>query len=143
MKSLPPLWAAKKTDDPGYTAGMEPTDVGTTPRQTMSTTRRLKIFEGCKGLCILCGTKIKPGDAWTIEHIVPLGLGGPDNDGNCAPAHETCRRIKDKADVAAIAKAKRRKAKHYGAIKKTSRPIPGSKASGWRKPMNGPPERRK
>ena len=35
-------------------------------------------------------------------------------DANCAPAHEKCRRIKDKDDVARIAKAKRVKAIHLG-----------------------------
>jgi 5-methylcytosine-specific restriction protein A len=43
-----------------------------------------------------------------------LGLGGADEDRNCAPAHEACRRDKDKLDVAAIAKAKRNKQRHLG-----------------------------
>lgn len=55
---------------------------------------------------------------------------------------EPCRRQKDKVDVAAGAKAKRMKARHLGIRKATGRPLPGTKASGWRKPFNGPPERR-
>jgi hypothetical protein len=46
-------------------------------------------------------------------------------------------------DVTAIAKSKRPTRKLVAGIgKRSSRPIPGSKASGWRKPFNGPPERR-
>jgi hypothetical protein len=55
-----------------------------------------------------------------VEHLRALGLGGEDDDANCAPAHETCRRGKDKLDVSAIAKAKRVKAKHLGIAKAKS-----------------------
>lgn len=99
-------------------------DVPTTPRKPMSPLRRLKIFEDRKGVCCLCEQKIKAGDTWTIEHMRALGLGGEDDDSNCAPAHEACRRIKDKADVASIAKAKRIKAKHFGIRKRSSFPKP-------------------
>lgn len=103
------------------------TDVGTTPRGSMSQMRRLRIFEAGRGICILCEQRIRAGDTWTVEHIRALALGGEDADSNCGPAHEQCRRIKDKADVASIAKAKRMKARHFG-IKKPS---------AWRKPPPG------
>jgi 5-methylcytosine-specific restriction protein A len=119
------------------------TDVPTTPRKPMPEMRRLRIWERHGGVCVLCGLKIDGTKGkWTIEHLRALGLGGEDTDENCGPAHEDCRRAKDKIDVPAIAKAKRMKARHLGIKKTTSRPIPGSKASGWRKPFNGPPERR-
>ena len=95
-------------------------DVGTTKRKAMSPSRRLRIFEAHKGLCCHCGGKIDGvREKWIVEHLRALGLGGEDEDGNCAPAHEDCRRIKDKDDVSRIAKAKRVKAKHMG-IKKPS-----------------------
>lgn len=91
------------------------TDVGTTKRKSMSPTRRLRIFEDAKGTCCLCQMKIDgTKEPWTVEHIIALGLGGKDDDANCAPAHEVCRRDKDKVDVAAISKAKRVKRKHIG-----------------------------
>lgn len=87
-----------------------------TKRGPMSPQRRLKIFEAHKGQCVLCGGKIDgTKDQWIIEHIRALGLDGEDKDENCGPAHETCRRIKDKDDVARISKAKRVKALHVGA----------------------------
>ena len=116
-------------------------DVGTTPRLAMSPTRRLRIFEAGRGVCILCEQRIKAGDSWTVEHIRALALGGEDIDSNCGPAHEACRRLKDKTDVASIAKAKRMKAKHYG-IRRSSNPIMGSKGTPWKRKMNGQTERR-
>ncbi|MDW9726349.1 HNH endonuclease [Sinorhizobium meliloti] len=97
------------------------TDVGTTKRGTMSPMRRLRIFEAHAGLCCLCGGRIDGvREKWTVEHLRALGLGGADDDANCGPAHEDCRRQKDKADVKAIAKAKRVKAKHLGIDKPKS-----------------------
>jgi 5-methylcytosine-specific restriction endonuclease McrA len=84
-----------------------------TPRKAMSAKRRQAIFtEHCTGHnvapCCLCGRPIhRHDDQWTIEHIRALGLLGRDINTNCAPAHEACRREKDKADLARIAKAKR------------------------------------
>lgn len=91
------------------------TDLSTTPRKAMSPMRRLRIWEAHGGICILCKERIDGvREAWTVEHIRALGLGGEDTDANCGPAHESCRRAKDKADVASIAKAKRMKARHLG-----------------------------
>lgn len=97
------------------------TDVGTTKRRSMSPARRLRIWEAHGGVCCLCKTQIDGvRETWTVEHLRALGLGGEDDDKNCAPAHETCRRQKDKVDVKSIAKAKRVKAKHLGISKAPS-----------------------
>lgn len=118
------------------------TDVATTPRKPMSTMRRLRIYESTGGHCVLCGQMIYGyREKWIVEHKIALGLGGEDTDENCGPAHEICRREKDKDDVKAIAKAKRVKAKHIGA-RRASRPMPGAKASGWRHRIDGTWERR-
>lgn len=89
------------------------TDVGTTKRKAMTPARRLRIFEAHGGKCCLCDNRIDGvREPWIIEHLVALGLGAKDEDDNCAPAHETCRRDKDKLDLKAIAKAKRVKQRH-------------------------------
>lgn len=99
------------------------TDVGTTPRGPMGQMRRLRIWEAHKGVCILCGAKIDGvREKWIVEHVRALVLGGADDDSNCAPAHEDCRRVKDKADVKSAAKAKRMKAKHLGIKGRSSWP---------------------
>lgn len=119
------------------------TDVPTTPRRAMGRMRRLRIFEAGKGVCILCGLKIDGvREAWTVEHKIALGLGGEDTDENCGPAHERCRRTKDKQDVADISRAKRRKARHLGIKKPSGRPLMGTKASGWKIKMDRTVERR-
>ena len=92
--------------------------------------RRLRIWERHKGICILCDRKIDGvREDWIVEHKIPLGLGGEDCDDNCGPAHETCRRVKDKGDVAKIAKAKRAKARHIGIKKPSTFP---KMPEGWR-----------
>lgn len=87
----------------------------TTPRKSMSKQRQLRIFEARKGICFTCREPIDGvRQKWFIEHERALGLGGEDTDANCWPAHYECKPEKDKADIAAIAEAKRRKAKHIG-----------------------------
>lgn len=99
------------------------TDVGTTKRRSMTPTRRLRIFEAHKGICVTCKLPIKAGDKWFIEHIRALELGGEDTDENCGPAHTiTCKAVKDAEDHSRAAKAKRAKQKHLG-IKAPKQPI--------------------
>lgn len=120
------------------------TDLATTPRRKLSTRDRLAVFERAGGICVLCSRKIAAGERWIAEHIRALGLGGEDAPDNMAPAHEACARAKTNGrdgDLARIAKAKRVKAKHIGAHR-SARPMPGSRASGWRKRMDGRVERR-
>ena len=113
----------------------------TTPdrRKPLSPMQRLKMFEAHGGVCVICKTKII-GKTWTDEHIRPLGLLGSNDMDNRGPAHTDCAIEKTKGDVSAIAKAKRVKAKHIGAGKRST--MPGSKGSGWRKRMDGTVERR-
>lgn len=92
------------------------------------------------GQCECCTRKLFPGDIH-YDHINPDGLTGEPTLENCQVLCRSCHAPKTKADVANIARAKRREAKHL-AIRSTSRPMPGSKASGWRKRMSGQVERR-
>ena len=110
-------------------------------RKRFSVADKVAIFIRHKECCHICGGSVV-GKAWEVEHIIPLALGGADDESNWAPAHKACHAPKTVQDVADIARAKRRKARHLGIKKPTSRPLMGTKASGWRKPFNGPPERR-
>lgn len=84
-----------------------------TPRKCMPQKRRQHIFTENSTAhniapCCICGDPIhRHDDQWIVEHIRALGLLGRDVNTNCAPAHEVCRRQKDKTDMAMIAKAKR------------------------------------
>lgn len=111
-------------------------------RKRLSTRDRKFVFDLAKGVCHLCNGEIKTGDAWEVSHAVPLEMGGADEIQNMFPAHQKChRRHTSEVDIPTIAKAKRREARHIGAHR-SRRPMPGSKASGLRKRMNGQVERR-
>lgn len=113
-------------------------------RKSISRTHRLRLFALHHGQCHLCHGRIDATrEAWEVSHDIPLELGGADDDVNRKPAHAKCHRVQTSTiDIPRIAKAKRREARHLGAKAKSSRPVPGSKASGIRKRMDGTVERR-
>lgn len=100
-------------------------------------TRKARIFDAARGVCHICGRKIKVGEAWDAEHVVAYALTHDDSDENIRPAHTACHKLKTKDDVRVISKAKRVRAKHMGATVKPRSLIPGSRGSGLRKRMDG------
>jgi 5-methylcytosine-specific restriction protein A len=95
-----------------------------TTRRRISTTERLAIFMGAHGVCHLCARPIDPvREKWEIEHRLPLELGGEETKGspNLQPAHASCHKTKSSVDAWALAKARRREARHLGAMKPRSR----------------------
>ena len=115
---------------------IETQDVGTTPRAKLTPRKKLAIWERHKGICVLCNVKIDGvRERWVAEHIIPLSLGGADDESNMAPVHEGCALAKTfgkSGDIAKAAKAKRVKSKHLG-IKKSKTPLPGGKGSKFKK----------
>lgn len=106
-------------------------------RRRISTRLRISIFTDAAGLCHICGRPIDgTRERWEVEHIIPLALGGADDAGNMRPAHTRCHRSKTTEDVGRLAKAKRQEARHLGA-KKARAVIPGSKASQWKRKLDG------
>lgn len=95
-------------------------------RKNLSASVRVAIYKRHNGLCDICGGSID-GKAWDVSHRIPLEMGGADDESNWFPAHRTCHREITKADLANIAKAKRREARDIG-VKKQSRGF-----RGWRK----------
>lgn len=95
-------------------------------RKRWSAKARLRIFLAHDGRCHVCKGSIGVGEPWELDHIIALALGGDDAESNLAPAHKKgCHASKTaKADVPAIAKAKRREIAHVGASA-PKRPIPG------------------
>lgn len=87
-------------------------------RRRISTKQRLAVFTAADGVCHICAGKIGVGERWEVSHLIPLELGGADDASNTRPAHYRCHRdLTAKEDVPAIAKAKRREAKHKGAAR--------------------------
>ena len=111
-------------------------------RHARSAKARLAIFQARGGVCRLCGLKIDAGQVWELHHWRPRALLGPDTDENLFPVHKRCHAHQTRTqDVPMIAKAKRMEAAHLGA--KVSRwPMAGSRASGWKRKMDGTTVRR-
>lgn len=106
-------------------------------RRSLSTKARAALFLDHKGQCHICGGLIQPGQAWEVEHVIPLAQGGDDEPHNMRPAHAKCHKAKTADDAANTAKAKRREAKHNGWRAPSKRPMPGSRASGWKQKLTG------
>ena len=112
-----------------------------TARRSLSRTKMVALFTAKHGICHICSGKIGPGEAWDRSHPIPLAMGGADDETNWDIAHRKCHQTITKADVADIARAKRREARHLGA-KRSAKPMAGSRLSPWRKRLNGRAERR-
>jgi len=109
-------------------------------------TRRqaLAVREAAGGLCHICQAPIGIGQRWHIDHVKPLWLGGLDELGNMAPAHDRCHISKTSMEAGTRAKSDRARARHLGIKKFQPRPLPGTIASGWKRKMRtGKWERRK
>ncbi len=84
-------------------------------RVHISTKRRAALFAAKGGACHICSGKVKDAEAWDVSHVIPLELGGMDDQTNWDVAHRKCHRVLTATmDVPNIAEAKRREAKHKG-----------------------------
>jgi len=93
-------------------------------------------------VCHCCGVRFDPGRTrWRADHIRRHAEGGEETVENLLPIRESCDRAKAAKDTTEVAKGKRWKAKHFG-TRSPRKPMPGSRASGWRKRMDGRVERR-
>lgn len=107
-----------------------------TKRATITPKRRAEIFRDADGICHLCCRKIGPGETWEVEHVKPLALGGADDADNMRPAHVDCHKGKSRDEIRIVRKADRQMKAHAG-VKRTSRPMPGSRASRWKRTLDG------
>ena len=112
------------------------------PRKPLTEKQKLQMFIEHHGICCVCGHKINGvNEAWD-EHWDPLWLQGDNRWQNRRPAHEKCAREKSGKEAKTRAKIRSVAQKHFGSKKPRPRPIPGSKASGWKHKMSGEWERR-
>ncbi|WP_319499295.1 HNH endonuclease signature motif containing protein [uncultured Cohaesibacter sp.] len=117
-----------------------------TNRSEFSRKTKAEAFLRDGGCCVKCGTKLHP-DTTEYDHIKPCGLDGNNSLDNCQCLCCDCHKGKTKSDVKTIAKVKRMHNKHVGVEtrrkqKIPSRPFPGTRASGWKKKLDGSIERR-
>lgn len=110
----------------------------TVRRKNRGERERARLFALHDGRCHICGQKIQGGyERWELEHVIPLELGGEDDDENTRPAHEACHREKTAKDVAQIRKAQRLERRTQGIGKTVQRPLPGGRGSRWKKKVSG------
>lgn len=107
-------------------------------RRSISKAMRFAIYEAAEGRCHICGEVIDLAtEKMEVEHQVPFALGGKEDLSNLKPAHPLCHAEKTKQDVTRIAKAKRVEKKHNGTFRAPRHIVAGSKASKYRKSLNG------
>jgi 5-methylcytosine-specific restriction endonuclease McrA len=102
------------------------------PRKGFNPKQRAVIFSENGGVCHLCNGPIQAGQAWDVDHVKALGMGGTNDAANLRPAHAKCHRgvgSKTSDDVKAISRADRLAKKHFGITPKKkgrlqSRPFP-------------------
>lgn len=89
-----------------------------------------------------CGVELRVG-GYHYDHDVPDGLGGEPTLENCRVLCRPCHDEKTRReDVPRIAKADAQRNHIVLGIKRQSRPIAGSRASGLKKKFDGTVERR-
>jgi 5-methylcytosine-specific restriction protein A len=101
---------------------------------------KLAAFERSNGCCEHCFNKIITSAEY--DHVLPDYLGGDNSLDNCECLCKKCHAIKTKSDRNGIDRARRGLEKLAGARNRKSRPMPGTKASGIKKKLNGSVERR-
>lgn len=112
-----------------------------TRRQFSARAKAKRLLE-FNGRCADCECKVGGAAGLEFDHIIPLELGGDDEIENLQPLCKVCHKAKTRGDVDAIRKAERMRQREAG-IKRTRRSIiPGSKASGLKKKMDGTVEKR-
>ncbi len=122
-------------------AGMRQTPewVGTSHDQAPPARVKARIWKrdpNCVGCGLPTGDVRKP----QYDHIVAICNGGENRESNLQILCGGCHRLKSYTDVAVKSSNARRLKKRLG-LQKQARPMPGSKASGLRKRMNGTVER--
>jgi len=101
---------------------------------------RLRVFLEHNGCCACCGSKIN-NKPWDCDHKIALINGGEHRESNMVPLLTEHHKEKTKEDVAEKSATYHVRLKNYG-IKKAKKPMMGSKASGWKKRMDGTVVRR-
>lgn len=114
------------------------------PRKKLTDQDRTRVFLARDGICSVCKRKLTVGDEWIVEHVLALECGGSNDWANLAVTCGWCKPQKDAKDHAQAGKQRQTATKHFlpRSQHTKTRPMPGSRKSGWRKKINGTVERR-
>ena len=114
---------------------------GKTPDTAIPPRVKVRVFERASGHCQECGVKIRQGMVWECDHVISLINGGENAETNLQCLCGPCHALKTRGNVAEKATLAKKRKKALGVSKRRGRPMPGTKASGIRKRMNGDIER--
>lgn len=99
---------------------------------------RLRVFLRYEGRCQCgCNRMIRPGEAWECEDTIALINGGERRESNLKPWLKGHQKEKTALDVAAKSMVYRKAAAHLGIKLRKSRPMPGSRASRFKRKLTG------
>ena len=105
-------------------------------RREFSGKTKRAAFQRASGHCEQCGIDLRCRPVH-FDHEIAADLGGPATLENCRLTCVPCHRDKTREhDMPLIAKGRRIRERNMG-IKRTSHPMPGTKASGWKHKMSG------
>lgn len=109
---------------------------GKTPDSKVPPRVRLRVFERFDGRCHRCGRRVNAGEKWTLEHLVAIVNGGPNEEPNLTVTCGWCLPQKNAADVAEKARIAAKRQKHMGIVdgpKMQGRPFDATRKSFERK----------
>ncbi len=115
--------------------------IGVSPDTPVPPRVKARVFLRAKGRCQLCGRNLASGDKWDADHRKALINGGQNRECNLQIACDWCHPEKTKRDLAEKSKTARIRANHIG-IKRAKSLIPGSRATRWKRKINGTVELR-
>jgi len=111
-------------------------------RQEFPKSVKLAAWKRCGGICECgCGQKIISGNV-EYDHILEDYLGGEPTLENCKVLRTKCHDAKTEKRRPEIDKTRRTIEKNAGVRKRKGKPMPGTKASGWKHKISGDWERR-
>jgi 5-methylcytosine-specific restriction enzyme A len=102
---------------------------------------KLDAWTRANGHCEQCTAKLFPGNI-EYHHDKECAYGGTNSVDNCILLCRACHGSITRRRMTDIAKSNRVRAAHLGIKRGSGRPLPGSKASGWKRKMSGTWERR-
>ena len=104
-------------------------------RKKRSDAQRFLILAKGGYRCAVTGDDIDPQDGFDVDHRIPLGLGGRDDEDNLQALAIAPHRQKTIRDLKAIAKMKRIKLKHAGQWV-SKHPLPFGRKSKWKNTLD-------
>jgi 5-methylcytosine-specific restriction endonuclease McrA len=113
-------------------------------RQNFTDRTKRLAWERSKGICESCGKTIRPGDGPEYDHDKLAFYGGDNSLANCRVLCRPCHSLKTIAHNSYEVPKSRRLIKKGAGLRGKAlrgRPLPGTKASGLRKKMNGDVEK--